>query len=151
MLWQQCQGAPPISRMWENFACDCGQVVRAAKSSAFTTLGVAKRRCHELGVVHRSKSHEQWPSFHCNTCCLFSIILNLCLSTEFFKVKCASSEMHKSHAYDSMSLDKCMHPCNPHTYQDIEPFHQPQKYLCGFQDNPAPRKKTNVLTFFIIE
>ena len=50
-----------------------------------------------------------------------------------------------------MSLDKCMHPCNPHTYQDTEPFHQPPKYLCDLQDDPAPSKKPNILTFVIIE
>lgn len=43
-------------------------------------------------------------------------------------------------------------PCNSHTYQDIEFFHQPPKYLCALQDDPAPGKKNpNILTFVIIE
>lgn len=55
--------------------------------------------------------------------------------------------MPKSHAYNSMSLDECMRPCNPHTYKDTEPFHQPPKYLCDFQDDPHPGKKKQYSDF----
>lgn len=75
----------PISRMWENFACDCEQVQpRQQRVLPSPRLGVAKRRCNELWVFHRSECHEQWPSCHCNTCCLLSIILNLCLQFRIF-------------------------------------------------------------------
>ena len=84
MLWKQCQGAPP--------SLECGRTLPVTVSKyrgqqrvlPSPRLGVAKQRCNELWVFHRSESHEQWPSCHCNTCCLLSIILNLCLQFRIF-------------------------------------------------------------------